>query len=202
MPSPNQHPRGRRIRHPYQNTAINPIAAWELDLGAVPRHLVAMCYGHVAACCSLKMRSHDSRSLMRSMPMREPGPKRTPKLGSGCRSISLLPSGAMRFDVPSAPRLSPTLRQLLPTEALGKGVRVFRLGKAEHHEIAVIAAQEYVNGDAVRTPQRKISPRPKAPRDAARVISPLRRVIASTPSAASRMLAKQFGSPSTAVSIN
>lgn len=29
-PRPNQHPRGRRIRHPYQNTAINPIAAWSL----------------------------------------------------------------------------------------------------------------------------------------------------------------------------
>jgi hypothetical protein len=32
-------------------------------------------------------------------------------------------------------------RQPLPTEALDKGLRVFRLGEAERHEVAVIAAQ-------------------------------------------------------------
>jgi hypothetical protein len=33
-------------------------------------------------------------------------------------------------------------RQPLPTEALGKGLRVLRFTKAEHHEVAVIAAQK------------------------------------------------------------
>jgi hypothetical protein len=37
--------------------------------------------------------------------------------------------------------LSPTFRQPLATEAIGKTLRVFRLGEAEHHEVAVIAAQ-------------------------------------------------------------
>jgi hypothetical protein len=41
------------------------------------------------------------------------------------------------------------LRQLLvaqplPTEAPGKCLRVFRLGEAEHHEVAVIAAHEVI----------------------------------------------------------
>jgi hypothetical protein len=31
--------------------------------------------------------------------------------------------------------------QPLPTEALGKGLRVFRLGEAEHREVAAIAAR-------------------------------------------------------------
>ncbi len=32
--------------------------------------------------------------------------------------------------------------QALPTEAIGEGLRVLRVGKAEHHVVAVIAAQE------------------------------------------------------------
>jgi hypothetical protein len=32
-------------------------------------------------------------------------------------------------------------RQPIPTEAIGKGLRVFRLGEAEHHKVAVIVAQ-------------------------------------------------------------
>jgi hypothetical protein len=35
----------------------------------------------------------------------------------------------------------PSHRQLLPTEALGKSQRLFRLEEAEHHDVAVIAAQ-------------------------------------------------------------
>jgi hypothetical protein len=38
-------------------------------------------------------------------------------------------------------RFSPDRRQPLPTEALSKSLRIFRFSKAEHHEVAVIAAQ-------------------------------------------------------------
>ena len=41
--------------------------------------------------------------------------------------------------------LSPILSQPIPTKALGKGLRVFRLGKAEYHEVAVIVAQGICN---------------------------------------------------------
>jgi hypothetical protein len=37
--------------------------------------------------------------------------------------------------------LSPTLRNPLPTEALGRCFRFVRLNKAEHHEVAVITPQ-------------------------------------------------------------
>jgi hypothetical protein len=49
-------------------------------------------------------------------------------------------------------RSSRSHRQALPAEALGKSLRVFRLGKAEHHEVGVIATREYVSGVADRTP--------------------------------------------------
>jgi hypothetical protein len=38
-------------------------------------------------------------------------------------------------------RLSPILRQPLPTEAHGKSLRVLRRGKAGHHEPEIITAQ-------------------------------------------------------------
>jgi hypothetical protein len=37
--------------------------------------------------------------------------------------------------------VSPTLRKPSHTEPLGKSLRIFRVSKAEHHEVTVIAAQ-------------------------------------------------------------
>jgi hypothetical protein len=42
---------------------------------------------------------------------------------------------------PLVSHVTASRRQPLTTEILGKGLRVFPLGKAEHHEVAVIAAQ-------------------------------------------------------------
>jgi hypothetical protein len=38
----------------------------------------------------------------------------------------------------------------IPTKAFGKGPRVIGLGEAEHHEVVVIAAMEYMSGAADR----------------------------------------------------
>jgi hypothetical protein len=61
----------------------------------------------------------------------------------------------------------PTARwQPLTTEAFGKGLRVFRLNKAEHHEVGVIANREYVSGVADRAAAAQ-NITLEAPRDAA-----------------------------------
>jgi hypothetical protein len=66
---------------------------------------------------------------------------------AGCwRELLRRRSGGRRGNVTAG------LLATVSPDALGKGLRVFRLGEAEHHEVAVIAAQEYVSVDADRTP--------------------------------------------------
>jgi hypothetical protein len=42
------------------------------------------------------------------------------------------------------------LPQPFPTEAAGKGLRVFRIGEAEHHNVPVIWQPIVINGEAVQ----------------------------------------------------
>jgi hypothetical protein len=42
--------------------------------------------------------------------------------------------------------------QPLPAESLRKPLRVFRLSKAEHHEVAIVATSDYVSCAADRAP--------------------------------------------------
>jgi hypothetical protein len=66
-------------------------------------------------------------------------------------------------------------RQPLPTEALGKGHRVFRLGETEHHEAAVITAQ--------RVRERRRRQDAGCANITSLFVRPLRRVIALSRSA-------------------
>jgi hypothetical protein len=91
-------------------------------------------------CCDGRRRkpSHfQTKSDAASLPVYWPGPL----TGAGVLRRALVLKNALGWPAwfrgsPPAPR-----RQPIPTEAIGKSLRVFRLGEAEHHEVAVIATQ-------------------------------------------------------------
>jgi hypothetical protein len=103
---------------------------------------------------------------------------------------------------------SPRLRQPLPTEALGKSLCVFRLGEAEHHKVAVIAAhgvrEQRGRQDAgganyhltvLESAHLFSRQRGQLRLRSMRVISPLRRIIAVSPSAGVRLNPEFRGAP-------